>query len=388
MKLVRLEELRESSVLLAQEPPKFVRGTLYTFLLLAVVLVAWSYIVRVPVIVTADGRIRPVGRVRLLDAEVGGRVVAVHVHEGQVVEEGALLLTLDSVPLTLELAEIDRELGLLRPEKIELDLMAVALAQYAPEKKTPLEGLKLHHERFISWLGELELARVGVLRRKQELERLEGLTGLVPAADQAAARLALAEAESSSSLALARHRADVERDRETISRRTEALEAQRGQKKDQLGRMQIRSAVRGLVTFAAVRHVGEVVKPGQQIYQVAPDGTGFAAEVWVPGQQAGFVNPGMEARVDVPTFPEATFGWLKGKVRSISPDVAGPDGAPASEPVYRVEIALADDHLTARDGRVGTLRLGLITRARLVVREERLLFRLSGTLREAFRWGP
>lgn len=383
----KLEELRESAVLLAQEPPKFVRGTLYGSLLLAVVLVGWSYVVRVPVIVAADGQIRSGGRIRLVDAETGGRVVAADAQEHQKVEKGDLLLKLDPAPLLLEMSLVDRELEQLRPERDELLLMAQELARYTSGRPAAMEGLRRHRERFAAWMRELDLAAVNVQRKKQDVARLEPLEAVVSAAERASARLAMSEAENGFSLILARHRAEVERELDAVTRKLEALAIQRSQKKDQLDRLDIRAPVRGTITFTAVRHVGEVVKAGQLLYQVAPEGAGFVAEVWVPAHQAGFVTPGMEARVDVPTFPEAHFGWLGGKVLTVSPDASeGPKGS-SSEPLYRAEIAVDRDTLQSKDGRVGQLRLGLRTRARLVVREERLLLRLVGALRESFRWG-
>ena len=152
-----------------------------------------------------------------------------------------------------------------------------------------------------------------------------------------------------------------------------------------MARLEIRAPLKGTVTYAAVRHLGEVVKAGQLLFQIAPEGAGFVAEVWIPGHEAGFVAQGMAARVDLPTFPQALYGWLDGSVSTISADVT-PEGGAAS--LYRCEITLARDRLIARDGRPGQLRLGLETRARLVVRHERLLLRLLGSAQDALRWGP
>ncbi len=387
----KLEDLKESAVLLAQAPPPFARLTLYACILLAAVLGIWSYMVHVPVIVLAEGRIQPQGRVRLVDSETGGRVVEVLAQEHQRVEQGAPLLRLDPAPLTLELTALERELGTLRPERAELELMAGRLKEYDREKPPPGEGLSGHRQRFAAWLQELELALLTIKRRKEELRRLELIEKVVAVAELVSARLALGEAESTFAVALARHRADVEKDLETAQRNIEALEVQRDQKKDQLGRLEVRSPVRGTITSVSVRHVGEVVKPGQLLFHVAPEGSGFVAEVWIPGHQAGFVNPGMTARVEIPTFPEPLFGWVPGKVAAVSADVASPaeqSGGGSSPALYRIEIALEGDRLTANDGRVGMLRLGLLTRARLIVSEERLLFTVLGTVSRAFRWGP
>jgi multidrug resistance efflux pump len=385
MKAVKLEELRESAVLLAQAPPLFARGLLYGFFFLLAVLLAWSWLATVPVVVRAEGRVRPAGRVWKVDSEIGGRIVSVQAREHQRVEKDAVLVKLDPAPLQLELGGIEREIGHLVPERDELERLAELLSRFEPGGPLRTEGLSRYRERFVAWARELEVSALNVRKQREELARLKDLGNIVAAAQIESARLTLDEAQSNYTLARAQHRAQVERDLESAKDRLRSLEAQRDQKKDALSRVEIRSPIDGTVTSASVHHQGEVVSAGQPLFQVVPQGAGYVAEVWVPGREAGFIEEGMEARVEVLTFPESTFGWLPGKVKAVSPDVE--EGAPGggSLPLYRVEITLTKDTLTATDGRVGKIRLGLLTRARLVVHEERVLFLLIGILRDAFR---
>lgn len=385
MRPVKLEELRESAVLLAQAPPMFARGLLYGFFLLLGVLLAWSWVATVPVVVRAEGRVRPAGRVWKVDAEIGGRIVSVQAREHQRVEKDAILAKLDPAPLQLELAGIEREIGSLDPERKELERLAELLAAFEPGGPLRTEGLSRYRERFVAWARELEVSALNVRKKREDLARVKDLGKVVAAAEIDSARLALDEAQSSFTLLRAQHRAQVERDLESVKDRLRSLEVQREQKRDALSRVEIRSPIDGTVTSASVHHQGEVVAAGQPLFQVVPHGAGYVAEVWVAGREAGFIVENMEARVEVLTFPESSFGWLPGRVKSISADVE--EGAPggASTPLYRVEIALARDTLTAPDGRVGKLRLGLLTRARLVVHEDRVLLLLIGVLRDAFR---
>lgn len=385
MSVARLDELRESAVLLSKEPPRFVRGTLYAFVAAAVLLVAWAWFVQIPVLVVATGRVQPAGRLRLVDAEIGGRVVAVHASEHQSVESGAPLLSLDPAPLTLELRGVDRDLETRVPQRDELALMAQRLGAFDREKPPVPDGLRTHKERFTAWIRELELGALLVRRKKEDVERLEKLDKVVSSIEIETAKRGHQESELSFTHTLTKHRADVEANLVAITREIDALETQRARIKDQIDRLEIRAPLRGIVTHAAVRHLGEVVKPGQLLFQIAPEGAGFVAEVWIPGHDAGFVTRGMAARVDLPTFPQALFGWIDGSVSAVAADVSPDSGA---APLYRCEIALSKDRLSARDGRVGQLRLGLETRARLVVRHERLLLRLLGTAQDALRWGP
>src|SRR6516165_5330616 len=90
---------------LQARPPAIMHGTAFLLTALLGVALAWLALTPASLVVRAQGRVRPVteptrvfnaGSGETLSASSGGRVVAVHFHEGDVVKKGALLLRLDT----------------------------------------------------------------------------------------------------------------------------------------------------------------------------------------------------------------------------------------------------------------------------------------------------
>ncbi len=86
------------AALFVQEAPPSPLGRriLWALLLLFVIALAWSYLGRVNIVVTATGHIVPGGQVKLVQAQELATVQAIAVHEGQRVEAGQLLLQLNT----------------------------------------------------------------------------------------------------------------------------------------------------------------------------------------------------------------------------------------------------------------------------------------------------
>ena len=92
------------------EPAMPGRWLLHAVFLLLAVLLAWALIGRVDVVAVAAGRVIPDGRSKVLQSLDGGIVRAIHVREGEAVQEGQVLLELDGAELLAELARVRGEL--------------------------------------------------------------------------------------------------------------------------------------------------------------------------------------------------------------------------------------------------------------------------------------
>ena len=92
------------------EPAMPGRWLLRAVFLLLAALLAWALIGRVDVVAVAAGRVIPDGRSKVLQSLDGGIVRAIHVREGEQVQEGQVLLELDGAELLAERARVRGEL--------------------------------------------------------------------------------------------------------------------------------------------------------------------------------------------------------------------------------------------------------------------------------------
>ncbi len=111
-----------------ERPPSPIgRAILWSILAFFVIALVWSLIGRIDIVATAQGRIIPSGRVKLIQPLEIGRVRAIHVAEGQAVGQGDVLIELDP---TLSAADRDRlasEYGAARLERARLRALIGAL---------------------------------------------------------------------------------------------------------------------------------------------------------------------------------------------------------------------------------------------------------------------
>ncbi|WP_421570135.1 HlyD family type I secretion periplasmic adaptor subunit [Stenotrophomonas sp. PD6] len=86
--------------------------------------------------------------------------------------------------------------------------------------------------------------------------------------------------------------------------------------------MTLRAPVAGTVQQLAVHSVGGVVTPAQVLLAVVPSEEALEIEANVLNRDIGFVRPGQAVTVKVESFPYTRYGYLTGKVTSISHDAA------------------------------------------------------------------
>ena len=92
-----LADCTELRLALQSPAPRIVHGTLLVLAALLATVLGWSAATQADLVVRAPGRVRPVtspmkvvnaGNGETLSASAGGRVIEVHVHEGQEVRRG------------------------------------------------------------------------------------------------------------------------------------------------------------------------------------------------------------------------------------------------------------------------------------------------------------
>lgn len=67
---------------------------------------------------------------------------------------------------------------------------------------------------------------------------------------------------------------------------------------------------------------GQVVSSGSTLARVVPDGALTRAVVFVSADDAAFLRPGLEARMEFPSLPPSEFGRVRASVTRVSNDVA------------------------------------------------------------------
>ncbi len=209
---------------------------------------------------------------------VGGRVAALHAEEGQAVEAGALLVSLEPDLLEPQLAE-------------QRARVAEARALLTRAERGPREE-------------EVERARLAWENAATERRRLAPLrsTGVVSQRQYDDAVLAEQTAEE-------RYR-ELERGTrvEDVAAAAAVLEREEGRLaylERQLQELEIRAPLAGVIEVLDLRP-GDLVAAGAPVATLLEAGE-LTVRVYVPEPQLGRVRVGQEARVTVDTWPEREF---------------------------------------------------------------------------------
>ena len=133
--------------------------------------------------------------------------------------------------------------------------------------------------------------------------------------------------------------------------------------------MTIQSPVNGTVQELSIYTIGGVVQAAQKMMVIAPDDNHMDIEVLVLNKDIGFVEPNQDAVIKIESFPYTRYGYLTGKVKSISHDAVSHEQLGL---VYTAVISL-DKYTLNVDGKTINLTAGMNVTAEIKTGKRRVL---------------
>jgi len=393
---------------------KVSRGfSLIAYFSAALLLVAliWACVAKVDVTAKASAVLKPVDGFVKVQSRIQGAVAIVNVREGQHVSAGDLLFRLEKQEMDSALSqalakhrslEQKRRDLMLERERLEAraELVKAAKQQEILAAELALRNSQREHERSVATTNAAVRsckARLDKLEDRCKRARKLAPTGAVTPAELSEARadLEAARAEYDKALAetnmrsmtveLARQKLAVAKENARLStaeaehavgenqqRLTELNGEIEGVAEEierfeyQLAQCDIRASVSGIVVGVRAKHAGEVVKPGQILASISPDGAELEAEVHMPNRHVAFIRPGQIARLRLSALPHGRYGQLPGRVTKVGEDLLrGKDG----KPVFPVHCRLAHQLVHVR-GRTLKLRAGMTAEVSIVTHRQ------------------
>ena len=377
------------------------RKVLWSILGLVIAAMAWAYIGEIDVVATAPGKVIPDGRVKVVQAAENAVVRALHTHEGQMVNEGDLLVELDP---TVHKAEHDTTIEKLGLAKLDLERLQAELDNRPPQfdNEALPEWLELQHamlaakrsahaakvaEARSEWqqrrmreasahatLGKLEktvqTAReqeervrpyVGEVMPRFDYQRLkDGLS--VQEGDLTAQRSSV-EAAKEDRIATEQRLKMIEQERRSalIAQINEkrALVAVLNSEQVKAGRLlsqkELRAPTTGQVQSLSVTTPGGVVTPAQVIATVVPLDAKLMVEAVLSNTDIGYVRVGQKVDLKIDTFPFQKYGTVPGTVTWISPDAEA--RAPGSTDPTELQVGSDSLKVPSKSGLMYRLRI-------------------------------
>lgn len=389
-------EFLPAALAILEMPPSPVGiSLLWIICALALSVLVWSYWSRIDVIAVAQGKIQPAGRVKIIQPSEAGRIVAIHVQNGQFVTEGQELAGLESGEADADVNELRARLQALRGESIrrKTALRAIESRRVATspaiewDEDIPREVRERETLVLEGVLNQLKAktAELEAERHQKQLERdlyaatsdaLETLVATLQ--ERVDMRASLARTGSGSKadlidslerlqdqkakLATARGQlAESEAGMDVLSQRIEGgfsdfsadnlqkiAEAEReidgiwqriAKARVRQQRMVLKSPIAGRVSAMSVTTFGQVVNTGEEIMRIVPDTVALEIECYIPNKDIGFVHPGQAAVVKIESLPFTRYGTIDATLLSIQHDaIPEPDATQAEgNPIRSLE---------------------------------------------------
>ncbi|SFD27576.1 HlyD family secretion protein [Collimonas sp. OK412] len=120
-----------------------------------------------------------------------------------------------------------------------------------------------------------------------------------------------------------------------------------------------------------IADAGQSVDGNRPLVSIVPAGAALRAELYAPSRAIGFVRPGDQVLIRYQAYPYQKFGHQKGVVESVAKTalpnnelntIGTPAGSSNSEPMYRINVRLASQQVTAY-GKQQTLQAGMLLEA-------------------------
>lgn len=343
---------------------------LFAILFLVVTLIIWAANSELDHVVRGQGKVITPQQTQLIQNLEGGIIENVYVREGDIVSEGAVLISLDPTQAKSLYGETKKEERALRIRverlRAEKDNRALVFSYEMIRDEGPLIEAEraLANERKNSQRAELELLQSQINQREEEkrqataeLERAENeyrlasqeydlIKDLVDRLLEARLSLITAEREKNDAVAKlnnarlevsranaivaeAKHRLEQAKTN-FISAVGEELSASLGRLaevqerlsglQDRLNRTQLVAPLDAIVNKVHIRTTGGVVQPGEPIVELTPINGRIEVEGAIQQKDVAFLYLEQDVSVKLTAFDFARFGDVPGKITFISPD--------------------------------------------------------------------
>jgi hemolysin D len=377
-------EFLPSALEVMESPPSPVGiSLLYAIAALFIMAFIWSFIGKLDVIASSTGKIQPQGNVKVVESLVTGKIDRILVQNGDWVEQGQILATLDPSELNSQFIDASTSLAsykaeTLRRQKENMLVSGISLANPRVSTNEPIvwnetdaidESIKQRETTVME--GELSKlnsdlqnilaqiaqnasremsARNTIASQQSLIETLSQRMGIrkalvakqfvsqddwlqvMSSVKEARGNLVSAQSQLADTIS---NKAILEagfiKTRDdfvannlqqlvTAERQVSTLTQKEIEAKAQLDHMILRAPISGTVAASSLTTIGQVVSSGNEIMRVVPDGATMEVIAYVPNQEIGFIREGQHVDIKVDAFPFTRYGTIDGSVIKISQD--------------------------------------------------------------------
>lgn len=354
-------------------------------------LLAWSAVGTIDQVTRAQAQIIAADRTQLVQSPDGGVVTQLHVKEGEVVKAGQLLVTLQKERAAAAVSDSGAKVAALRitlarlhaevygkPLTFDQDLHAYA--DYIRNQSDLYNKRQRAYKDDVNALENILALAEDELQINRQLEA----TGDVSRAE--VLRLQRSAADVRAQLAGKRNKYLQDAQAE-MTKAQEELSTQNEQLRDRsqvLEHTELLAPVDAVVNNIRVNTIGGVVRAGDTVIELLPQGNNLVAEAKVPPADIAFVALGQETSIKLDAYDSSIYGAMHGKVSYISPDVLTEESKQGPVTYYRVRIDITNREFKGAKAQEIQIRPGLTATVEIKALERTVLSYLTKPISKTF----
>jgi len=315
-------------------------------------LLLWSKFAILEEVTTGSAQIVPSGKVQVIQSLEGGIVLAVKVHEGDIVEAGQPLVVIDPTRAESSYNEVDQRRRALIASRARLRAETSNLPlTFPPEISGDRELIRYETETYRVRRQAVDQAiaalsgSITLMQRELAITGPMAARGLVPEVDVLRLDRQINDARMQISERTNRYRADAGTELSKVESELAQVSEVATGRRDSVDRTILRAPLRGTVKNVQVTTVGGVVQPGASVLEIVPLRDVLLVEAKIRPADVAFIRPGQPATVKLAAYNYLVYGSLVGKVETISPDTLREDRRTDQDAFYRVLVSTGQSTL-------------------------------------------
>jgi hemolysin D len=397
-------------------------ASVWIIIVLFICALLWSYFGKIDVTVSANGKVIPSSKTKIIQAISTANIIKINVHDGKHVKYGDILLELDATQIKTQIEQIKQQIVLNELQKLRSKAMIDAI-----DKNTTAHFEKPEHindvnsqESLTLLLGMYQEYRTKILntqahikekaaeisaihsqiRKKQnvipnlrsEVNGYKELSdaGYIPKNDLMTKQNILSNEMGDlkiSTQQLNQARASSEQaqiNKKEIETQTKAYHLSlMNQSIDKLNSLNqeliklnnqyqgyvITSPITGTVQQLSVNTIGGVVTTAQNLMAIVPENEPLEIEAQLANKDIGFIRKGQYAEIKIDTFQYTKYGTLKAQVLHISPDAVSDEKKGL---VYNVKLKLEQPFIQFEQQKLA-ISPGMLASCEIKIHQRRLI---------------
>ncbi len=390
------------------------RCTFWIIIAIMVFTIAWLFLGKVDVVVSARGQVIPDGHVKTIQPLNTGIIKRILVKEGDKVKKGQVLMEVDPSSINPELASMKKNLKVFdievkrinalikrnpfNPEsnfdpntiQTQKSLYKATLNSLNKQLEKQYNELKQTEEELHASLIEQNKNSSLLLIAKEKEVRYSAVLDIIPKMEYQKVKSQIIEYENNLQK-LDRKLAQLNHQKEKILQEISFIKedfkvkllSELSQKQKQITEQKAKieeieftstkqtllSPVDGYVDFLAVHTTGGVVTPAQELMKITPQNAPLTIKATLLNKDRGFVEAGMPVQIKIDTFNFQKYGMLEGEVLRISKDSKQDEKI---GPIFEAYI-LPKQHKLRVESREVSISSGMSVSAEIKVGKRRII---------------